>query len=283
MKTTRTTLTLAAALTGLAAGVAHAGSTLELATIEYGRGAPVLGKVTVSTEEEALRLEIESISSNETGGLIFNGIDDTVMILDHAERQFVTIDREQVGLMAARVTEAMQQMQAELEKMPPEQRKFAEEMLQARLPQKQAEGPRGDLHATDETETIAGLECRNYDVMQGEHKFRDLCVVGWDAFPEGQEVAAAMLGLSKFFKEMREAFAESGGFDLMDRQQDMFSYMRETNGYPIRSREYAADGSLAQQTLLKSSNHDEIDPAFFAPPEGYTEQRMESPGDAAFP
>ena len=172
-------------------------------------------------------------------------------------------------------TAAMQEMQAALAEMAPDERAHAEQIIQSRLPQKKAEGPAGELMATGETEVIAGLECRNFDVMQGEHKFRDLCVTSWDNFPEGQEVAEAMVGLGEFFTNLRRAFSESGGLDLMDRQQDMFHYMKESNGYPVRSREYTAEGTLSQETILKSASHEEVDSSFFAPPAGYRLKTMQ--------
>ena len=260
---------------GLLASTAFAGSVLELGTTEFNQGPPIFGTVEISTEERFSRLEITSVSSNESGGLIFDGEKDETIILDHVNKHYYVLGKEQIDRMASQLEDAMKQMEEALAKMPPEQRALAEQMMQAQLPVKKAEGPRGTLNKTGETDTIAGLECDYYIVVQGEHLFRQLCVTSWDEFPEGQEVADAMLDLSDFFKSMREAFASYGGLDLMDRQQDMFSYMDEVNGYPILTREFDPTGKLVIETLLKSASHGELDLQLFEPPPGYDQQYFE--------
>ena len=59
-------------LSNFLASAALAGSILELATTEYALDPPVLGSVQITTEGKSSHLEINSISSNESGGMIYN-------------------------------------------------------------------------------------------------------------------------------------------------------------------------------------------------------------------
>lgn len=248
---------------------ASAGSVLELATREYQQDPPILGTVHITTEDSSSHLEIKSISSNESGGLIYNGERKEIIAIDHDRQEYYVITQEQIDLIAGQIEAAMKEMEAALAEMPPEQREFARKMMEARMPVKKTGFSDGKLNKTGETDSIAGYDCDYYDVLNGENKFRDICVTDWDDFPEGQEVAGAMQELGDFFANMRDAFAKSGGFDLMDSQQEMFAYMKELGGYPIRTRDYDAAGTLTKETILTGASNGEVDPALFDPPANY--------------
>jgi hypothetical protein len=172
-------------------------------------------------------------------------------------------------MMAGQVEEAMKQMEEALAQMPPEQREFAKKMMESQMPVKKAASSGGTLNKTGKTGSIAGYDCDYYEVMNGDVKTRDLCVTGWDDFPEGQEVADAMQELGDFFESMREAFARSGGLDLMDSQREMIAYMEELNGYPVQAREYDAAGELVRETKLTGASQEEVNAAMFEPPKNY--------------
>lgn len=253
----------------LISSVANAGSVLELATTEYAMDPPVLGTIQITTEDNSSRLEITSISSNESGGLIYSGTRKEIVAMNHDKQEYYVISQAQIEMMAGQVEEAMQQMEEALAQMPPEQREFAKKMMESQMPVKKATSSAGTLNKTGKSGSIAGYDCDYYEVMNGEAKTRDLCVTGWDDFPEGQEVAGAMQELGNFFESMREAFARSGGLDLMDSQQEMIAYMKELNGYPVQTREYDAAGELVRESKLTGASQEEVSAAMFEPPKTY--------------
>ena len=275
MKKNTTLMAVTFTLSSLFASAALAGSILELATTEYALDPPVLGTVKISTEGKSSHLEINSISSNESGGMIYNEARQEIIAIDHDRREYYVITQEQINQMAGQVEQAMQQMEAALAEMPPEQREFAKKMMEARMPVRKTDTSNTVLRATGESDTIAGYECDNYDVMKGETRVRDVCITSWDDFPEGQEVAGAMQELGKFFESMREAFSNAGGLDLMDRQKDLIGYMKELNGYPVRSRDYNAAGEVERETILTAARNEEVDAALFEPPAAYTQQALQ--------
>lgn len=259
----------------LVSSVAWAGSVLELTTREYAQDPPVLGTVQITTEDNSSRLEITSISSNESGGMIYNGARKEIVAIDHDRQEYYVITQEQIELIAGQIEVAMKEMEAALAQMPPQQREFAKKMIEAQMPVKKTGFSNGTLSKTGETGNFSGYDCDYYDVLNGQKKFRDICVTPWEDFPEGREVASAMQEMGDFFASMRDAFAKSGGMDLMDSQQEMFAYMKELGGYPIQAREYDAKGKLTKEAVLTASSNGEVDPALFDPPKSYQRKDLQ--------
>ena len=275
MKKFKPLIVILVSLSNLLASAAFAGSILELATTEYALDPPVLGSVQITTQGKSSHLEIISISSNESGGMIYNEARQEIIAIDHDRQEYYVITQEQMNQMAGQVEQAMQQMEAALAELPPEEREFARKMMEARMPVRKTDTSNTVLRATGESDTIAGYECDGYDVMNGENRVRDICITPWENFPEGQEVAGAMKELGRFFESMREAFSNAGGLDLMDRQKDLIGYMKELNGYPVRSRDYNATGEMERETMLTAARNEEVDAALFEPPANYQKQALQ--------
>jgi hypothetical protein len=159
--------------------------------------------------------------------------------------------------------------------MPPEERALAEQMIQRPIDDEERSKARHKLVATGGTDTIAGFKCKNYDVLQDERKIRDICMTPWKDIPQGREASRAMMELAGFFERMRKAFEGSGGLNLMDRQQEMFTYMEELDGYPVLSHDYDFDGKVVSESRLKAARKEKIGAAMFEPPAGYLQQSLQ--------
>lgn len=251
-----------------------ADSILEIQSTEFSQGEPIVGTVQISTSGNDARIEIISVTSAEAGGIIFHGDRNEMIILDHAQGNYMVIAQERMNAMASQVSQAMTQMQEALAAMPPEQRAMAEQMMQQRFP---AEAPArspdtiNDLGSTGE---VAGLECRNYEVVRDGRKVRELCVSDWDDIEGGQETADALKGVAAFFEGIRQAYSGAGGMDVFDRQQELFGHMNELNGYPVLYRDFSATGALERQSILTSAREEDVSPDYFEPPEGYHLQEL---------
>jgi hypothetical protein len=254
----------------------HAGSVIELVTTEYSQDPPIVGTVEISTLDGNSRVEITSVSSSESGGMIYKPGKKEMTAIDHGAQEYYVIDQAMMDQMASQVSDAMRQMQEALAAMPPEQRALAEQMMQGRVPQAEPPPkPAVSLKKTGQSDSIAGFDCDYYDVMQEGRRIRELCVTDWADIEEGRQVAEAMMQLADFFESMRQAFAGAGGMGVMDRQQEMFGYMRELSGYPVLSRDYDASGALETESRIRSAGHRDIEMALFEPPSTYTKQSLQ--------
>lgn len=258
----------------LFAGAVFAGSVLKAETKEFDREPPVLGSVEVYTDGDSTRIEVVSISSSESGGMIYRGAARELIALDHGQQQYFVITQAQMNQMASQVSEAMRQMEEALKGMPPEQRAMAEQMMGTQMGRSSDPPPPLDVEETGDSDTVAGMDCDWYVVTLGGRKVRDICVTDWDDIEGGRETAEAMMGMADFFNDMREAFTSAGGAFILDRQQDMFQHMRELDGYPVMSRDYDESGALRMETRLTSASREDVDPYMFNPPEGYQAQTM---------
>jgi len=262
----------------VAAAPSFADSILDFQSTEFGQGQPIVGTVQISTSGDNTRLEINSVSSAETGGMIFHGARDEMIILDHAQGSYMIIDQARMNAMASQVSQAMTQMQEALAAMPPEQRALAEQMMQRQFPAaapKQSPKQSPDIiNALGSHGEVAGIECRNYEVMRDGRKVRELCMSDWDDIAGGQETAEALKDVAGFFESMRQAFSGAGAMDAFDRQQELFGHMNELDGYPILYRDFSASGALERQVILTSARQEDVSPGFFKPPQGYKLQEL---------
>jgi hypothetical protein len=184
------------------------------------------------------------------------------------------IDQARMNAMASQVSDAMSQMQEALAAMPPEQRAMAEQMMQQRFPSAPPERPTETINDLGSHGEVAGIACRNYEVIRDGRKFRELCVSDWGEIEGGHETADALKGVANFFEGMRQAFSGAGGMDVFDRQQELFGHMDELDGYPVLYRDFSAGGALERQTILTGAREEQLSPGLFQPPAKYTFQEL---------
>jgi hypothetical protein len=258
----------------VAAAPSLADSVLDFQTTEFDQGQPIVGTVQISSAGKDARLEIISVTSGEAGGMIFHGAQNEMIILDHAQGSYMIIDQARMNSMASQVGQAMSQMQEALAAMPPEQRALAEQMMQQRFPTAPPEQSAETINGLGSHGEVAGIACKNYEVIRDDRKVRELCISDWDDIHGGQETAEALKGVANFFEGMRQASSGAGGMDVFDRQQELFGYMDELDGYPVLYRDFSAGGALERQTILTGVKEKELAPGFFQPPAGYQFQEL---------
>ena len=250
------------------------GSIMELVTTEYREEPPVIGTVRISSQDGVSRMEVTSVSSDESGGMIFREQGREFIAIDHEEKEYYVIDEATMERIGTQMNSAMQQMQQALEDMPPEQRAMAEQMMKQHLPAPAEEAEPLTVKKTGDGDTINGFDCEYYEVQQDGAKIRDLCITGWDDIDGGREAADSMLAMAGFFEKMAEQFSAGAGMDVMAEQRDLFRHMRELEGYPVLSREFDETGRLESESRLKSAKSSDIDPSLFSPPQGYRQKDL---------
>jgi Domain of unknown function (DUF4412) len=252
-----------------------AGSVLELVTTEYSEEPPIIGTVEISTQDGLSRMEITSVSSSESGAMIYREESRELIAIDHEEQEYYVMDEASLEQMANQLGSAMQQMQQALAEMPPEQRAMAEQMMKQHLPAPAEENAPMTVRKTGSSDSINGFDCVYYEVQQTGAKIRELCVTPWDDIDGGREAADSMLAMAGFFEKMAEQFSSGTGMDVMGQQRALFEHMRELDGYPVLSREFGDAGELESESRLKSASTRDIDPKFFDPPQGYRQRELD--------
>jgi hypothetical protein len=269
-------VTCAAMVALVAASPAFAGSVMELVTTEYHDEPPVIGTVEISTQDGVSRMEVTSVSSDESGGMIFREKTREFIAIDHEQKEYYVIDEAAMERIGGQLSTAMQQMQDALADMPPEQRAMAEQMMKQHLPAPApapAPAPM-TVRKTGASETINGFRCEYYEVQQQGAKIRELCVTDWSDIDGGRDPADSMLAMAGFFDKMAQQFSSGSGMDVMEQQRELFQHMRELGGYPVLTREFDDSGRVESESRLKSAGTSDIDPALFDPPQGYRKKDL---------
>ncbi|MEX2122697.1 MAG: DUF4412 domain-containing protein [Woeseia sp.] len=251
-----------------------AGSILEVVTTEYREEPPVIGTVEISTQDGLSRMEITSVSSSESGAMIYREQSGELIAIDHEKKEYYVMDKASMEQIATQLSSAMQQMQQALAEMPPEQRAMAEQMMKQHIPAPAQEPEPMTVRKTGSRDSINGFGCDYYEVQQQGAKIRELCVTAWDDIDGGREAADSMLAMADFFDNMAEQFSAGTGMDVMGQQRELFEHMRELDGYPVLTREFGETGRVESESRLKSAGTRDIDADFFSPPTGYTQMDL---------
>ena len=267
-------LSLAASVLLLPA-LATAGSLIRMESQDF-RASPGKQKSTVeiATDGPLMRMDAVGQSASDAGSMVYRRDINEMTAIDHSRQEFYVLDEAALQGLAGQVNDAMAEMQAALAELPPEQRAMAEQMMKQRMGavMDQPASAR-ELSRTGETDTVNGYDCELYDVMESGRKTRDMCVTSWANIEGGSAYKDNMVGMAAFFEHMRDMFSQTGA-DLMGSRSDVFSHMREINGFPVRARNYDGAGTLIEETTLVSTESQSFEEAFFQAPDGYTQQWM---------
>jgi len=235
--------------------------------------------------------------------VIFNGERREMMMIDEDSKTYFVLDEKTMSSMAGKMMEAqgqtdaaMEQMKEALANVPEEQRAMVEKMMKERaggkdggmamgkgmgMPGAMPQAVPEELMKTGEKKTLNGYATTKYEVYQEKQKTREMWVTGWDKIEGGKEVAALFGEMADFYKDMMDSFAKQSGMSGMAAAQmndEMFDHLKEMDGVPVVTREFAG-GKAVSESTLRSSKRENLDAATFQPPKGYTLRTMESLGE----
>ncbi len=265
-----------ALMTGAFAVPSFAGSLVILETRDPRSDAATPDRVSVSVDGDAIRMDAVGGTADDAGSMVFKADVNEMMAIDHSRKEYVVLDEAALESISGQINDAMSQMQEALAELPPEQRAMAERMMKQRMGPMAAQNapPPRSVTRTGQSETVNGYECDVWAVTESGRMTRDMCVTGWANIDGGEDYARIMVRMACFFEDMR-AMISRNGMDLMGPRSDVFSHMRDINGFPVRSRNYNSAGEVTEESTLVSSESKAIDPAIFSPPADYTRQMMQ--------
>ncbi len=268
-----------AAVAALAVGCtasAWAGSIIRMESRDHTVEPVKVGTVDLSVDGASLRMDMDGADEEDRGSMVFKSDVNEMMAIDHDRKEFYVIDEAAMQGMANQMGSAMQQMQAALADLPPEQRAMAEQMMKQRFGAMNAaapEKPQTEVSRTGSSDTVNGFDCEVFEVSQEGRRISELCVADWSDIEGGNDVAASMENMARFFENLRDMFAQAGA-GFMDMSGDMFAHMQEMDGFPVRTRSYDDMGSLVDETVILSTEESSLDAAVFAAPADYRQQIM---------
>ena len=249
---------LTLSLLALACLPASAGVVIEMTVKNAGSGGEAATD-TIYAHGEMLRVDARAGRGDGEMSMIFR--DDRFWIVERDKNECQTIDKETIEEIGSQVGAAMKQMEAELSKLPPEQRAMVEKMMKGKTPGMQKQAPPRRVEA-GATEQVGDHSCVVHTVYAGAEKTREIC-----AAPEGpsklmSEAMVAFRAMAGFMKGLQEN-AQRMPFMSMDGSP--FRDVEEIGGFPVRVRTFD-DGQMTSESTLNSVARRDLDDAFFSPP-----------------
>ncbi|MGA8277849.1 MAG: DUF4412 domain-containing protein [Rhodanobacteraceae bacterium] len=226
-----------------------------------------------SDDAPLTRLEIAGTRMRSDSG-------DNSVIVDTARNEFVTIDRDrkeytridsaQMEKLAGAASAAMQQAQAMLKNLPPDQRKMIEERMGGHLPGT-ATRTKVIMSSTGKHETVDGHDCEVFAIaVNGSHD-QDLCLANAAEVGLNPADQKSLHDAFAYFKRMAEKL--SAGVGQIDLPFDRIGNGR----VPIKIVVYD-HGKPDAISELKSVQTSAVPASDFVPPAGYREKKLDLHG-----
>jgi len=258
-------LLIACALFGLTCPGVWSGVVIEME--ENDPGAPAGAPIdTIYAQGEMLRMDSRAEGSGRMS-IIFR--DETLWMVSHEEKSCQTIDKEAMEQLSAQIGGVMKQMEAELAKLPPEQRAMMEEMMKSQMPAGMSGGgsagpPRRiEVGAADK---VGDYSCTLHTLFAGDEKVWEVCAATEKGLPDAaSEALGAFRAMSRFAEQLRETLQQG---PLAEMVSTPFHELDEVNGFPVRVRSFER-GRVTSETTLKSITGKDLDADLFEVPDGY--------------
>lgn len=222
-------------------------------------------------------------TSNEADGasegtVLFRTSPEVLIFLNSGDKSYMEMTRADAKRIGSAIENARKQMQAQLQKMTPEQRAVFEqamagvggaELAKASKPKKAPEPAK--VVATGSSDKVGDWACKSYDVLRGSKKVAEACVAAWadlgftQADVEGLRKLAAYQ--QQLFNEVNlEGFSSAPG-------SEAFEVMEQLGGFPVRVRTLI-DGKPPVAMRVVKVDRKAIDPKLFEVPAGYSKRDM---------
>ena len=221
---------------------------------------------------EAGKLRVESKSPQG---------EEVVMIFDQSKQVMWTIDRksgayfemtaadvqkmgQSMGQAMGQMAEAMKQMEADMAKMPPEQRARMEQMMKQPMVMAQPAAPQITVQEKSQGEKAGQYVCTLYDVLTNGQRTQEVCAAPLDQAllqpPEYQTFQA----MAEFYEPLRRN-APQGGWGVSGTSQ--------IKGFPVRWRSYQGDKVVSEWEVVRAERRD-LDSSLFTLPAGLKKTEM---------
>lgn len=188
--------------------------------------------------------------------MLYDASGDTLTFIDTASREYSVLDPAARERLQKEMGGAMAEMKAQLEAMPPEQRKMMEGMMGGFMKALEPE-----VEKTGEERSVAGYDCAVIRITVAAALSSEVCV----AEPGEVGVSAADYATMKRMGESMQQLAD----DILQGLGGNLSAFNDLDGVAVSMTE---DG---ETSTLKSVSDASIPAERFAVPEGYTRKAFD--------
>ncbi len=230
-----------------------------------GRAAPVEAHTFI--DGDRVRMETKARSA-----MIFRGDRDLMWVLQPKQHAYFEVTKATMTEVQGRAEQAMAQMKAQLDKLPPEQRAQVEKLMNEHRPAGAPAAPAQaaasyTLRPTGRSDAVSGVACRELEVLRGATKESEVCVADWGATGIARGDLAAFGKLGTWQDGMRGSASAAMG-DASPAESAML-LLEKMDGVPLRVRSFHGGAPTTEMRVTKIEKKS-VDPGLFEVPAGYT-------------
>ncbi len=252
-------------------GFANAGITAKYDSTGAAMGGASSGSILIDKGKSRMDVDKEAT-------VIFDGNAQRMEIINHKDRSFTVLDQSSAEAIATEIEPAIQQMRAQMQALPPEQRAMMEKMLAEKmginLESKPADEPDLDLKKTGQSGEAGGFACDWWEARDATDLVYEYCVTPAKDLPSGEELLQYFQDLKQFKREIVGTINRSGAFKIPSLP---IADVRDIEGLPLISRQYH-QGEIVVETRFVAIQKTELPADTFAVPDGYKEQKLAGAG-----
>jgi hypothetical protein len=242
---------------------AHSGVALDMVTKDMSGNEKERSQI--YAQDGFLRLDSDGGPFAADVSLIFDG--NQFLVIDHGEKTYLIMDEAMLTRMTGKMNAAVEQMQAELANLPPEQRAMAEQMLASQMQglmgnSEPAPPPRVEVTGQGEW---GGRACTEYDVFENEIKIQEVCAAPLDQVSGSAEMMDTFQGMAGFVKKLSESLPGPLGASFNEYPGMVAELI---GGFPIHSVEFRK-GKPDSEVFMESIREEELPASKFEVPDGY--------------
>lgn len=197
-----------------------------------------------------------------SGYTLFRGKDRTLVVVDHSDRSYVEMDEATMEEMSGHVSQAMAEMQRQLEQMPPEQREMMERMMGG-LKDTGKSMFEVNVDRTGKRMKRGDYDCEQVFFSVGKIARSELCVVDPGKIDMPADDRRALDAMQDHMRVMAEKMSQDVGINFTFDFDSM-------GGIPVYMKEDSEDSG----ELLKNVAKRGLDASLFEVPAGYRKESM---------
>lgn len=282
------TSVLVVSFLSIVAGLAHAGAVFRNTVENFGEDNQFFeagdSYVTVTkVDGNRMRMDTQGMDGKLATSTLFLGDTDEMYMIDHDEKTYMVIDKEQIEALASQMNQAMQQMQEALAQVPPEQREMMERMMKGKMASGANYEPPSPQVVSDlgESGSVNGVGCQWKQVTRDDALERKVCVADAGTIAGGQEMVALAHDMRDFATGLTQIAQSASNFPMMGggTMASVGAGMTaDLEGYPLIEEDYDGEGKLIRRSTFESADEVSFEDDEFTPPGGYKKQTIEGMG-----
>ncbi|MDJ0917045.1 MAG: DUF4412 domain-containing protein [Woeseiaceae bacterium] len=206
-------------------------------------------------------------NGTETGSMTVIFKEEGFYVIDHAQKNYILMDKAMLDQISTQISEAMKQMEAQLAAMPPDQRAMVEEMMKSQMPgmgsgRGMGKGPVLDIKPVGEGRWKS-YDCRKYEMLEDGVKIQEMCVTDYSEVDSSGALRESFREMGDFMSQLFESMPFGG-----QGVRNPLEMINKIDGFPVHAIDFE-NGVAVTETTLESAATKNIDAAMFELPAGY--------------